>query len=142
MNDTSKTFYNVGNVFNIIKIVLSIIMSILFFLACANTNADVASSFNKEFADDYEDWLTVSEVKTVFLAFAIIFIIVAILLIVIHIFAKKAKKDLDSTNPKPNFHIVVIVLGVFTNSLFYILGAIFGLVAYARSNKKNDISTQ
>lgn len=143
MNDTSKTFYKVGNVFNIIKIVLSIIMSGLLFLARAHTDADLAYNFNKEqYGNDYEDWLSVSEVKSLFLTFAILFIILAVILVVIHVFAKKAKKDLDSTNPNKNLHIVVIVLGIFTNSLFYILGAIFGIVFSVRHNNKNEISTQ
>lgn len=143
MNDTSKTFYKVGNVFNIIKIVLSIIMSGLFFLARAHTDADVALDFNKEMYDtDYEEWLSVSQLKSLFLVFAILFIILAVLLVVIHVFAKKAKKDLDSTNPKNNLHIVVIVLGLFTNSLFYILGAIFGIVFSSRHNNKNEITTE
>ena len=143
MNDTSKTFYKVGNVFNIIKIVLSIIFSGLFFLARAHTDADVTYDFNKDMYDnDFEDWLSVSELKSLLLTLAIFFIIFAVLLVVIHVFAKKAKKDLDSTNPKNNLHIVVIVLGIFTNSLFYILGAIFGIVFSVRHNNKNEISTE
>ncbi len=137
MKDTSQTLYKVGNVFNIIKIVLAVICAILMFVARANIGYDEAVSFNKELFDDPYDWLTVSQVKAVFMAFGIFFIIITILLIVENVFAHKAKNDLSFDNLKAANHIVALVLGVFTESLFYVIAAIFGLVYYSKKSKQN-----
>lgn len=119
MKEASRLLYKVGNVINVIGIVLAIILAICCFIGYNGIDQSTANEMGK----------TLSEAQALCMGSGIFLVICVIVWIVIYVIAKKAIKALndDSTSITP--HVLMIVIGVLGQSIFYLLGGIFGVIA-------------
>lgn len=125
MKEASRLLYKVGNIINVIAIVLALIIAICSFAAYGGIDRESAIEMGK----------TVKEAQALCLALGIFLVICVIVWIVIYIVAKKAIKALndDSTSITP--HVLMIIIGVLGQSIFYLLGGIFGVIAENQDKK-------
>ena len=112
MQNASKKMYSIGNVFNIIMIVLSglgIVLSLILMIGGIDKGGVGGS------AEIVEG-----------IALMFYFIILLVFSIVARIFAGRVNWEADFEDVK-KAHILMIVFGALSN-LFYLLGGIFGLI--------------
>ena len=126
MKNTSRTMFNIGNIFNICSIVLGgLLIGLGILLIIVGNLPDV----NKPEVVGYGGSC---------LGSGIYLLVTAILCFV---FVKRAKDQLqneDEKNPSP--FIVTIVFGAVSSNPFYVLAGIFGLIAQGqdRNNENNN----
>lgn len=122
MKNASETMYRIGRIFNFILLGIYAILivvnlvSMIVGLTDSNRSAQVSSAVSGLITN----------------------IILIALTVVLLFLAKKAMTDIeaDGTNQTP--HILMIVFGVLTGDVFYLLGGIFGLVAISQANNSNN----
>ena len=119
MGQASKIMYTIGRVFNIIQIVFETIM-LLVAIITMSLPEEVAKGQTKYTAEQMKAY------GIVMLIFAIILIIISIIVFIVAGIAKKAISD-GKVNRTP--HIIMLVIGIFSRDIFYILGSIFGLIS-------------
>ena len=126
MKNTSRTMFNIGNIFNICSIVLGgLLIGLGILLIIVGNLPDV----NKP---------DVVAVGSGALGWGIYLLVTAILCFV---FVKKAKEQLqDEDNKNTSPFIVTIVFGAVSSNPFYVLAGIFGLIAQGqdRNNENNN----
>ena len=118
MKNASRTMFNVGNIFNVIQLILGALFFVIGVI-CAIIGA----------ASDHPE---VASTGGSLIGWGIYFLVVAILCFV---FVGKAKRQLqndDSRNPSP--YILTIVFGAIACNPFYVLAGIFGLIANGQNN--------
>ena len=124
MKSTSKILYRIGQVFNIISILLLAFFIFAFAYGMANSESvyeEIAKQGSVEYTvDEFHKFCTVGLITV---------IIAAVIDIVVFIIAHKAIKALDKPGVQLGYHVTMIVIGILGGDLFYLIGAIVGLVA-------------
>ena len=124
MKNTSRTMFNIGNIYNICSIVLgAILIGLGILLIIVGNLPDVNKPGVVGFGGSC-------------LGSGIYLLVTAILCFV---FVKRAKDQLqneDEKNPSP--FIVAIVFGAISSNPFYVLAGIFGLIAQGQDNNNNE----
>lgn len=128
MKSAAKIFYLIGFIFNILALVIGILLLVL--LAVSVNNAEIIARVVTQ--TGYGEQL----VREMILALIITLSIALLLDIIAIILTLKARKDLIDNNGKLSTHIILLVGGVLTGNLFYLLGGIFGVSA--ASDDAND----
>lgn len=121
MKSAAKIFYLIGFIFNILALVIGILLLVI--LAVSINNAEVIAKIIAQ--TGYGEQL----VRESILILIIILSISLFLDIIAIILTLKARKDLIDNNGKLSTHIILLVGGVLTGNLFYLLGGIFGVSA-------------
>ncbi len=124
MKEASSILYKVGNIINLIAIILGVILAILCFVCYGGIDNQTAIEMGK----------TLTEAQTTFMAAGIAFVIFIIIWIVVYVLAKRAIKALNDSSNSIAPHVLMIIIGVLGSSIFYLLGGIFGVIA-ENSNK-------
>lgn len=119
MKDASKILYKVGNIINLIAIILGAILAIVCFICSAGVDTSSAADMGK----------TVKEAQTLFTTGGIILVVCVIIWVVVYVLAKKAIKALNDASDSVTPHVIMIVIGAIGSSIFYLLGGIFGVFA-------------
>lgn len=113
MKFASKVMYLIGRIFNIIELVCGIIFIVFGVLNMVGVIG--------------------AEDKTAQAALGITYLVIGIIITVIALIvlglSKKASKALNNNIVENKPHIIMIVIGVLSENVFYILGGIFGLIA-------------
>ena len=128
MKEASKVLYLIGKILNIVVLVFVIILAALFNLSTKSTEVPANFEINDHIP-------TLEEYHEVMMVLFILMIVVAVILFIVlicAIFASRALKN-ETTNLAP--HIVMIIIGVISGTIFYLFGGIFGLVAEQTQNK-------
>lgn len=124
MKDASRVMYTIAKVLNIISIV-GIALLFIGAITIAANPGEYLSQFQEALNDAAITEEVVLGIAVGLIVYALIALAVLIVCIVLVGKAQKALEDPSKNAP----HIVMIVLAVFSGSLFYLLGGIFGLVA-------------
>ena len=117
MKNTSRQMYNIGNIVNVVSLIL---WPILFLVGLI---VGIAATAMEEPASASAGWSL--------MGYAIYFTVISILSFV---FVGKAKKELQNEGNK-NFtpYIVTIVFGALSGyNVFYVLAGIFGIIAESK----------
>ncbi len=130
MKKSSNLFYSIGFVLNIIELVIAGLLVALF--AFAYTNPD---AINKVATDTGS---TAEYVQSAFLVIMILFVIIAVVDVVVSVLVFVAKKNLKEKNGKVGTHILLLILGILSVNIFYLLGGIFGMVAASKDNEEDE----
>lgn len=124
MKDASRVMYTIAKVLNIISIV-GIALLFIGAITIAANPGEYLSQFQEALNDAAITEEVVLGIAVGLIVYALIALAVLIVCIVLVGKAQNALEDPSKNAP----HIVMIVLAVFSGSLFYLLGGIFGLVA-------------
>lgn len=130
MKKTSNLFYSIGFVLNIIGIVFYAVLIAIF--AIAMNNAEAISKIATDTGS------TVEYVRQSLLALVILISVSIVIDIVVSIFVLRAKRNLREGNGRTGTHILLLVLGILSINLFYLLGGIFGVVAAGDDNSVDE----
>ena len=128
MGKASKVLYTIGKVFNIIEIVFLVVLLVGGIIINASPEMLVESM-----PEAYE---TVEMAKAASVGLIVAAIIGLIVSIVVLIFAIRAKKAVDDGKKNLAPHIIMVVIGVISGDMFYLLGGIFGIIAESNSENK------
>lgn len=113
MKGATKVMYFIGRIFNWIELfgglITAIVGTVLLILAITNGSDPAA----------------IAAASAVLVPGAIIFLIALVVIIL----AKRASKSLNEPNPPAGPHILMLIIGIISQNYFFILGAIFGLIA-------------
>ena len=122
--------YLIGKIFTIIEAIGCCIASILGIVAIVAKD-DV---YKQAIADGYSDFKSPEHVRALGVTLLVGALVALVIQIVVLILAKRANKAIekDDKNNKP--HIVMIVIGVFSN-IFYLLGGVFGVISADEAQK-------
>lgn len=121
MKTGSAVLYTIGRIFNIIAMLATIVLIIVGIVSLANTQAVVQA--------DTSGQLTTEVVKATGTMLLIVGIITTIILIVAFVVAGFAKKALNDGKKNSTPHIIMLIIGIISGDLFYLIGAILGLVS-------------
>ena len=130
MKSATKTMYLIGKIFTIIEAIGSCIAAVLGVVAIA-ANKEV---YRQAIADGYSKFESPAQVREFGIALLVGALVVFIIQLVVLALAKRARKatEKDEKDTKP--HVVMIVIGVFSN-VFYLLGGVFGVIAIGDTEK-------
>ena len=128
MKDASRITYIIGNVINIVRIVFC---GVAFGIGLALI-AGVGADWNTEYP----------EIVLKIFGFLFVFagVLESALVIAALIVLGNARKKIDDGSPEIAPHVLAIVFGALTNSLFYVLSGIFGLIARGKDIKSRRLS--
>ena len=121
MKSAAKIFYLIGFIFNVLALVIGILLLVL--LAVSVNNAEIIARVVTQTGYGEQMVREMMFVLIIFLSIAMLLDIIAIILTL------KARKDLIDNNGKLSTHIILLIGGVLTGNLFYLLGGIFGVSA-------------
>ena len=121
MKSAAKIFYTIGFIFNILAFVIGILLLVL--LAVSVNNAEIIAKVVAQ--TGYGEQM----VREILLILIIILSIALLLDIIAIVLTLKARKDLIDNNGKLSTHIILLIGGILTGNLFYLLGGIFGVSA-------------
>ena len=124
MKSATKTMYTIGRIFTLFEVVGSAIMAILGIVAMAASE----EVYREAVADGYTKFENPAAVKAFGIAMLVCALITLIVQIVVLVLAKNARKAVEENEKDTKPHIVMIVIGVFSN-IFYILGGAFGIAS-------------
>ena len=124
MKSATKTMYTIGRIFTILEAVFSCFMVVLGIVAIA-ANQEV---FRQAMADGYSKFESPEAVRAFGIAMLVCAFIAFVVQVVVLLLAKRARKAVEENEKDTKPHIIMIVIGVFSN-VFYILGGAFGLAA-------------
>ena len=128
MKDASRITYIIGNVINIVRIVFC---GVAFGIGLALI-AGVGADWNTEYPEE--------TLKVFGFLFVFAGIVKSALLIAALVVLGNARKKIDDGSPEIAPHVLAIVFGALTNSLFYVLSGIFGLIARGKDIKSRRLS--
>ena len=117
MKQASKILYIIGNIFNALGFIAILVSTILICLAKDNITNETLEQMNMTL-EDYKAYLDV---------LMVVFIFILVIWFVVLIAAVIARKKADKSNGVAP-HVVMLVLGLLGQSLFYIIGSILGLI--------------
>ena len=117
MKQASKILYIIGNIFNALGFIAILVSTILICLAKDNITSETLEQMNMTL-EDYKAYLDV---------LMVVFIFILVIWFVVLIAAVIARKKADKSNGVLP-HVVMLVLGLLGQSLFYIIGSILGLI--------------
>ncbi|MBP5651114.1 MAG: hypothetical protein J6X00_00365 [Clostridia bacterium] len=123
MKSATKTMYLIGKIFTIIEMVCAAICSI-FAIIAISASQDV---YNQAISDGYSTFESPAHVKAVGITMLVVMLLVIAVQIVVLVLAKRARKSIEKDEKNTTPHIVMIVVGVFSN-IFYLLGGVFGVL--------------
>lgn len=121
MKKASSVLYTIGNVFNIIALIIFILV------ACCVGVID-------ELPSNYDGTMTLNEYIT---AMRIVFIVFAVIQAAVLAAGLKAKKAVNDERKQYAPHVVMIVIGIIGSSLLYLIGGILGLLSENSMNNNN-----
>ncbi len=132
MKVASKVLYIVGLVMNILQI-----MACIFYCCFAHVYAQrVIAYLNEAGVNPSQYGLTVELVMAALLSGLITFIVLNVVAVV---FGSIAVYRASKNDPNKTHHILAIVAGGLSDSAFYIVGGILGLVASKNDAKQVEI---
>lgn len=123
MKSATKTMYVIGKIFTIIELVCAALCAILGVVAIAAST----EVYNQAIADGYSKFESPAHVKAAGITMLVVMLITIAVQIVVLVLAKRARKSLEKDEKNTTPHIVMIVVGVFSN-VFYLLGGVFGVL--------------
>ena len=128
MKNTSKLLYAIGFIINLLGVVISITFVILLSVVISDPAkvAVIATDSNR----------TVAFVNDVLVALLIIFAVGLFIQIVVAILTIIARHNLVKKTGVMAPHIILLILGILSFNLLYLLGGIFAMVA--ASNEEDD----
>lgn len=121
MKSAAKIFYLIGFIFNVLALVIGILLLVL--LAVSVNNAEIIARVVTQTGYGEQMVREMMFILIIFLSIALLFDIIAIILTL------KARKDLIDNHGKLSTHIILLIGGVLTGNLFYLLRGIFGVSA-------------
>lgn len=127
MKQATKALYSIGNIFNLIAIIMLIVLGLLIILG-ANVIEDVPDGYD----------MSLEEYRTTAIILGVIMLIIAAIYIAVYVFAIKAKKAVDNNSQESKPHLIMIILALIGQNLFYLIGGILGLVDNSNDNKENE----
>ena len=127
MKNASRTMYTIGKVLNIIALVLFVVFVIIF--AIGVNDKDVITRIAQEQGKTFE------QVKDAFIVCLTFFIVETVISLATVIIAFRATKGLKDNDGRNGPHIAMLVIGIVGFDIFYLLGAIFGLVSNGNRNQ-------
>ena len=127
MKQATKALYSIGNIFNLIAIIMLIVLGLLTILG-ANVIEDVPDGYD----------MSLEEYGTTAIILGVIMLIIAAIYIAVYVFAIKAKKAVDNNSQESKPHLIMIILALIGQNLFYLIGGILGLVDNSNDNKENE----
>jgi heme/copper-type cytochrome/quinol oxidase subunit 2 len=127
MKQATKALYSIGNIFNLIAIIMLIVLGLLTILG-ANVIEDVPDGYD----------MSLEEYRTTAIILGVIMLIIAAIYIAVYVFAIKAKKAVDNNSQESKPHLIMIILALIGQNLFYLIGGILGLVDNSNDNKENE----
>ena len=125
MKDTAKLMYKIANIFNIILLVIMCILVVVGIIVAAVGGITGGSDEEKVAA-------VASGVNLLVTG-----IVIGIFQIVVIISAKKAIAKLNAGENSQTIHIIFLIFGIICTNIFYLLGAIFALVAINEDENKS-----
>ena len=134
MATASKVMYIIGIVFNVLAIIGMILLAL--FGLFINTNAEELVAQVGEFIEEFplpEDIeLTTELVSLIGMGLIIGSAVAFVLSIAVFCLALWACKSISNGKRERAPHIVMIVVGVLSTYIFYLLGGIFGLISESK----------
>lgn len=127
MKQATKALYSIGNIFNLIAIIMLIVLGLLTILG-ANVIEDVPDGYD----------MSLEEYRSTAIILGVIMLIIDALYIVVYVFAIKAKKSIDNNLQESKPHIIMIILALLGQNLFYLIGGIIGLADNSNDIKENE----
>lgn len=127
MKQATKALYSIGNIFNLIAIIMLIVLGLLTILG-ANVIEDVPDGYD----------MSLEEYRSTAIILGVIMLIIDALYIAVYIFAIKAKKTVDNNLQESKPHIIMIILALLGQNLFYLIGGILGLADNSNDIKENE----
>lgn len=127
MKQATKALYSIGNIFNLIAIIMLIVLGLLTILG-ANVIEDVPDGYD----------MSLEEYRSTAIILGVIMLIIDALYIVVYVFAIKAKKTVDNNLQESKPHIIMIILGLLGQNLFYLIGGMLGLADNSSYIKENE----
>ena len=124
MKNATKIMHTIGKIFTIIEIVGAVILAVLGIVCVANST-DVYAQL---IADGYSHFQSPEQVKAAGIMMIVVGAIIAAVEIVVLCLATRAQKAIAKNEKTTTPHIVMIVVGVFSN-VFYLLGGVFGVLS-------------
>lgn len=130
MKKASSLFYLVGFIFNVIGLLISALLIILFAITVCDAGLlqQIAADFTVE--------------PIVIRQFLVLFIIILAVGFVIEtaisFLVLRAKKDLKEGTGKVGTHILLLILGILGFNLFYLIGGIFGVTVSNNADEDDD----
>lgn len=134
MATASKVMYIIGIVFNVLAIIGMILLAL--FGLFINTNAEElvaqVGEFTEEFPLPEGIELTTELVSLIGMGLIIGSAVAFVLSIAVFCLALWASKSISNGKRECAPHIVMIVVGVLSTYIFYLLGGIFGLISESK----------
>ena len=128
MKNTSKLLYAIGFIINLLGVVISITIVVLLSVVMSDpTKVEVLATDSNR---------TVAFVSDVLTALLIIFAVGLFIQIVVAILTIIARHNLVKKTGVMVPHIILLILGILSFNLLYLLGGIFAMVA--ASNEEDD----
>ena len=125
MKKASSVLYLIGNIINVIGIVVCVIFGLI--LVCGR-NAIT------EVPEAYANQYTLEECKNLCSTYGVTMLIMAVVYLVVYIFAHRARVAVNNDTRELKPHIIMIVLAFLGQDIFYLIGGILGLVAETSEN--------
>lgn len=125
MKKASSVMYTIGNVFNIIEVVVYAILIVVMVVGMGHLG-EILQKLQEQGITDITTEEQLKALMLLLVGLSIFAIVVKAIILVVVCYAKKA---LRTDQRSFGIHIAVLVLSILCGGLFYLLGSIFGLVA-------------
>ena len=123
MKTASKVMYIIGMISVVLTFILSLVLTILFFIGL----------FNPEFAAKLTESLAEAGAPSVILGtglgFALYLLIASAIVIAL---SKRAIRNLNKGNGRVGTHILLLIGGIICWDIWYVLGGIFGIIGASK----------
>lgn len=127
MKSTSKLLYAIGFIFNVIDLFILTLVVVL--CSVAITSSEIVAQVAAETSQ------TVDLVQKILMILIIVCSIIFVVRFALIFVVISARKNLNNNTGKYSPHVVLLIVGIFSFNLFYLLGGIFGSVAAGESEE-------
>lgn len=137
MKTASKVMYTIGIVLNIFMIFVLALLTIAGVLINLNAEAIATSGdirVHGTFVDDH--LATAADISVIGTVLIIVSVIAVVIYIVAVCLGAWANKSVGNEKREIAPHIVMIVVGVISTDIFYLLGGVFGLISENGAKKE------
>lgn len=130
MKKSSSLFYSIGFILNVLGIILTGLFLATFAFGLSDSELVI------KFSDDTGSTIDfTTEIFTIIIVILSITLFIEIAVLVAVIFAKK---DIKKETGRVALHVVLLILGLLSFNLLYLLGGIFGVVAANSALQEDD----
>ena len=130
MKAASKSLYLIGLIFNFVAITFLITFVVLSGVVAGS--ADIISRIATETQQTFE------LIRNAFIFVLVVCAVGLFINVLVSVAAIIARKNLAQSNGRTFAHVVLLIAGILSFNLFYLIGSIFGLTAANQDEELDD----